>query len=162
MSRNPTHRLAAWFQIVIGIAVIGWWAIAAATNGIVELEEGRIDIVFHIAAELLMAWLLISAGSSVLRRGATPTTMMLSGLALGALVYSSVNSPGYFAERGAWSAVGMFLLLGASATAAAMTLALRNETRHRPDHDRRRGVRSDTMNQRRDTSDTGRLIGSAR
>ena len=121
MSRHRTH-LAAWFQISIGIAIICWWIIAAATNGIVELEEGRIDIVFHIVAELLMAALLIIAGVSLRRRGQTRSTNVVSGLALGTLLYSSINSPGYFAEQGAWWALGMFAAIVAATVFVAMNL----------------------------------------
>ncbi len=118
----PTHRMAAWFQIAVGVAIVGWWAVAAATNGIVELNEGRTDIVFHIAAELVMAGLLIVAGVALRRRGRTRATTMTSGLALGTLLYSTVNSPGYFAERGEWWAVGMFAVIGAASVLTALSL----------------------------------------
>jgi hypothetical protein len=122
MSRKPMNRSAAWLQISVGVAVVAWWAIAAATDGIVELQEGRIDIVFHIAAELLMAWLLIAAGTSLLRRGRTPATRTMSALALGTLLYSSINSPGFFAEQGAWWAVAMFAAIAAAAAVTAASL----------------------------------------
>lgn len=134
MSGNPT-RLAAWFQILVGIAVIGWWTVAAATNGIAELEQGRTDIVFHIAAEILMAWLLIAAGRLVIRRGMTSPTAVLSGLALGALMYSSINSPGYFAQQGAWWAVGIFAVIGAAAAVTARSLAM-HDSRSADDENR--------------------------
>lgn len=120
------HRVAAWFQIVVGVAIIGWWAVAAATNGIVELNEGRIDILFHIVAELVMAVLLIAAGVSIRRNGRTRPTTALSGLALGTLLYSSINSPGYFAERGEWWMVGMFAVI-AGATVAAVVLLVTDD-----------------------------------
>jgi steroid 5-alpha reductase family enzyme len=116
------HRLAAWFQIVVGIAIIGWWAVAAATGGIVELDEGRIDIVFHIAAELVMAALLIGAGVALHRSGRTRTTTLISGLGLGMLLYSTINSPGYFAERGEWWAIGMFAAIAAVAAGTSIGL----------------------------------------
>ncbi len=126
---TPRNRLAAWLQISVGIAVVAWWAIAAATDGIAELQDGRTDIVFHIVAELLMASLLISAGVVLLRRGRTAATTTLSGLALGTLLYSSINSPGYFAEQGAWWAVGMFAVIGAIAVATAANLG-RSDASH--------------------------------
>lgn len=116
------HRLAAWFQIAVGIAIIGWWTVAAATGGIVEFDEGRIDIVFHIAAELVMAALLIVAGVALHRSGRTRTTTLVSGLALGTLLYSTINSPGYFAERGEWWAIGMFAAIAAVAAGASIGL----------------------------------------
>ena len=129
MKRDPSHRVAGWFQILVGIGVISWWAVAAATNGIPELEDGRIDIVFHIAAELVMGWLLIAAGFWVLRRDITPRTTMLSGLALGALAYSSINSPGYFAEQRAWWAVGMFATVCTAAAVTALNASVMDSSR---------------------------------
>lgn len=121
MRKNPNH-VVAWFQIVVGMCVFGWWITAALTDGIVELSEGRIDIIFHIAAELLMAGLLVAAGLSILRRGRTPQTTMLSGLALGSLLYSSVNSPGYFAQQGAWPAVALFAMLVVAGVGTAVSI----------------------------------------
>lgn len=121
MRKNANH-VAAWFQIVVGVCVFGWWITAAMTDGIVEVNEGRSDILFHVAAELLMAGLLVAAGLSILRRGRTPQTTMLSGLALGSLLYSSVNSPGYFAQRGEWPAVAMFAVLLVAGAGAVVSL----------------------------------------
>lgn len=164
MSTDPTYRTAAWFQIAVGTAVVAWWAVAAATNGIVELEQGRTDIVFHIAAELLMAWLLISAGTLLLQRGTTAATTILTGVALGALMYSSINSPGYFAERGAWWAVGLFVALAAAAAVVAITLAtcgMPPRAERRPRSGRRLGLRSSTMTERPHGLDTNRRIANA-
>lgn len=143
MSRHQRLRLAAWFQNAIGVSVIGWWTMAAATNRIPELEEGRIDIVFHIAAELVMAALLIAGGVSSIRHGRTLTTTMISHLALGTLLYSSINSPGYFAEQRAWRAVGMFAVLGAATVAILMMTQDVPETGSRAHDLRHRGTVED-------------------
>lgn len=137
--------MSGWFQFVIGVGVIAWWALAAAANGIPELEEGRVDIVFHIGAELVMAWLLIAAGLSILRRGITPKTSLLSGLALGALAYSSINSPGYFAEQATWWAVGMFAAVGAAAALTALSIVGTTTSAERSHGGDGLGVRSRPM-----------------
>ena len=157
MSGNSTYRRAAQFQIVVGIGVIGWWAVAASTGGIEELQEGRTDIVFHIAAELSMAWLLIAAGMTILRRGTTHVATTLAGLALGALAYSCINSPGYFAERGEWWAVGMFAAIGAATALTAVKFATGGIGRH-TGQERHFAVRSDPMNERRNSLDADRRI----
>ena len=141
--------MATWFQIVVGVAIIGWWAVAAVTNGIVELNEGRIDILFHIVAELVMAALLIIAGVSIRRNGRTVATTLVSGLALGTLLYSSINSPGYFAERGEWWLVGMFAVI-AGATVGAVVLLVTDdghpgEVQQPRGQTHQDGVRSNTM-----------------
>lgn len=123
MSKRQTEP-AAWFQLIIGVSIVGWWISAAMTNSIVELDEGRTDILFHIAAELLMAGLLIGAGVSLRQGARTRRTTTISGIALGTLLYSSVNSSGYFAEQGAWWVVAMFAVLGVATIAAAVSLTV--------------------------------------
>lgn len=158
------HRVAVLFQIAVGVAIIGWWAVAAATNGIVELNEGRIDILFHIVAELVMAVLLIAAGVSIRRNGRTRPATALSGLALGTLLYSSINSPGYFAERGEWSMVGMFAAIAAATVGAAVLLVTDDghpgEAPPATSQTHRDGVRSNTMT--RNTVELDRLTRSER
>lgn len=116
-------RLVAWFQIVVGIAVAGLWAALLASGQVPEVQAGRVEIWFHLTAELTMAGLLVTAGAAVLRR--TPRAGVLSVLALGWLGYSAVNSPGYYAEAGDWAAVGMFGFVVA-ATAGALTVLSRH------------------------------------
>lgn len=130
------------------MSVIAWWAIAASTGGIEEVTAGRTDIFFHIAAELSMGWLLILGGLALLRRGPTATTTTLAGLALGALVYSSINSPGYFAERGEWWAVGMFGAIGTAGILTAMGVArggIRSPEQSGTGHKPGAGLRSEAM-----------------
>jgi hypothetical protein len=119
-------RLVAWFQVVVGLAVAGLWTVLLATGQVPEVQDGRVDIWFHLAAELTMAGLLVTAGAALLRR--SERAVLLSVLALGWLGYSAVNSPGYYAEAGEWAAVGMF-----AAVVAATVGALTALWRHSPD-----------------------------
>jgi hypothetical protein len=84
------------------------------------VAEVRVDIWFHVVAELAMAGLLVSAGAALLRqaRGAA----LLSAFALGWLAYSAINSPGYYAETGDWAVVGMFGVIVAAAVGALAVL----------------------------------------
>jgi hypothetical protein len=102
-------RFVGWFQIVVGVAVAVLWAGLLVTGQVPEVSEGRVDIWFHIVAELAMAGLLISAGRALLRRA--QRAALLSALALGTVGYSAVNSPGYYAQTGDWAVVGMFGLV---------------------------------------------------
>lgn len=109
-------RLVAWFQIVVGVAVAGLWAVLLVAGRVPEVQDGRVDIWFHVASELTMAGLLVTAGAAMLRRA--ERAVLLSALALGWLGYSAVNSPGYYAQAGDWAAVGMFgVVVGAMAGA---------------------------------------------
>jgi hypothetical protein len=113
-------RFVAWFQVVVGVAVAGLWAVLLATGQVPEVAEGRVDIWFHVAAELAMAGLLVGAGAALLRRA--PRAGLLSALALGWVGYSAVNSPGYYAQTGDWAAVVMFGLVLAATTGAFTVL----------------------------------------
>lgn len=112
-------HLVAWFQIVVGLALVALWTFLLAAGQVPEVQEGRVDIWFHIVAELVMAGLLLTAGTALLRRARRAD--LLSALALGWLGYSAVNSPGYYAQTGDWAVVGMFGLIVA-ATAGALTV----------------------------------------
>lgn len=110
--------VVAWYELVVGGSIVGFWVLALVTRRVPEIAEGRRDIRFHIAAELLAAVGLIVGGVWLLTgrgRGAELT----SALALGALVYTTVNSPGYYADRGDRAAVGAFAVLTVAALLAA-------------------------------------------
>jgi hypothetical protein len=119
-------RFVAWFQAVVGVAVAGLWAVLLVSGQVPEVAEGRVDIWFHVAAELAMAGVLVGAGAALLRR--VPRAELLSALALGWLGYSAVNSPGYYAQTGDWAVVGMFGLVLAATTGALTVL-----WKHTPD-----------------------------
>ena len=109
-------RLVGWFQVVTGVSIAGLWGMLVATGQVPEIDQGRVDIWFHLAAELLTAGLLVTAGVAVLRRSSRGRP--LAAVALGALAYTTINSPGYYAESGDWAVVGLFALLFAATVAA--------------------------------------------
>ena len=109
-------RIVGWGQVIVGTAIAALWLLLLVTDQVPEVDEGRISIWFHITAELLLATVLIAAGLALLRRRAR--ARLLSALALGALGYSAVNSPGWYAERGEWAMVGLFALVVCATIAA--------------------------------------------
>jgi hypothetical protein len=64
-------RVAAWFQIVIGVAMLGVWALLLVT-GVPEIAAGQRDIWFHLVAEVVTALLLLGGGRGGRRRGPPP------------------------------------------------------------------------------------------
>jgi hypothetical protein len=110
-------KLIGWFQIAVGVAMLGLWSVLVLSGEVPELRAGQLDIVFHIAAEVLTALLLIVAGTALLRT-VSPRVRMWSTFALGALLYTAVNSAGYYAELGDWPPVGLFLVLAVGTVAA--------------------------------------------
>ena len=66
-------------------------------------------MLFHWLAEYSTAILLIVAGIGVLLETGWGLSVYL--IAIGMLIYSLINSPGFFAQQHKWSMVGMFFVL---------------------------------------------------
>lgn len=104
---------AAIYAIIVGIGMIGQWTMSYVTRQIPELTTEPIRIRFHLAAEMLTAIALISSGIGLLISFAWAKNVFL--IAMGMLFYTSIVSPGYFAQKGQWAWLGMFstiILLG--------------------------------------------------
>jgi peptidoglycan/LPS O-acetylase OafA/YrhL len=117
------RRWVAWFQFGIGIAIVWLWTVLLITEQVPEVEAGETEIWFHIVAELFTGILLLWSGRRGLRRPAPVS----SALALGALLYTSITSAGYYADREEWVVVALFGVL-VGATALAVRAVLRAET----------------------------------
>jgi peptidoglycan/LPS O-acetylase OafA/YrhL len=117
------RRWVAWFQFGIGIAIVWLWTVLLITEQVPEVEAGETKIWFHIVAELFTGILLLWSGRRGLRRPAPVS----SALALGALLYTSITSAGYYADREEWVVVALFGVL-VGATALAVRAVLRAET----------------------------------
>lgn len=112
----PVH-LVAWFQLVIGVSILVFWAVFISTGRVPEIEAGERGIWVHVAAESITGLLLAAAGLLSTRHPAR----LLSALALGALLYTSINSPGYYVDLEEWPMVVMFgVLFGITAVAIVM------------------------------------------
>ena len=107
----------AWFGIIVGLSMVGEWALFYLVGNIPELENAPIAFSFHIAAELITAALLIVSGAGLLRRRNWARPLYL--LALGMLFYTVIVSPGYFAQQGEWQ---WLLMFAAILLAGLMTL----------------------------------------
>jgi peptidoglycan/LPS O-acetylase OafA/YrhL len=123
-------RAIGWFLLVVGVAIAGLWTLLLVTGQVPEVDEGRLDIWFHIAAELATAGMLIAAGTTLLRRRRHGRS--LAAVAVGALAYTTVNSPGYYAESGEWAVVSMFVVLLIVTITVAVAL-IRGTPRDEPD-----------------------------
>lgn len=114
-------KVIGWFQGVVGVGMVGLWVVLLAAGEVPEIPAGQRAIWFHIGAEVITGALLIIAGWTLLRRG-DARSRLLSAFALGALLYTVVNSPGYYADRGAWALVVVFIVLALCAAAAFVRL----------------------------------------
>lgn len=113
-------KVSGWFQIVIGSGILVAWVLLVASGGVPEISAGQRDIWFHIAAEATTGVVLIAAGVLLLRNSSQ--ARVLSAFALGALFYTAVNSPGYYADRGDWAVVAVFLMVTLASGVLAASL----------------------------------------
>jgi hypothetical protein len=111
---------SAWYGIVVAVLVVGQWAFLLASGNVPELRDAPREIAFHIAAELLMALVLLVGSVGLLRSWSWAAVVYLVGA--GMVVYSVINSPGYFAQRGTWVLVAMFMVLLVLTVAAIVAL----------------------------------------
>ena len=112
--------LVGWYAVVVGALMIVQWAFFIITGQVPELQTEPFRIAFHLAAEGATAVLLILAGIGLLRSRRWSRGLGL--VAFGSLVYTSIVSPGYFAQLGQWPLVAMFAVLLALAVASIVFL----------------------------------------
>jgi hypothetical protein len=92
--------------------MVGQWTVSIAKGRVAGPEagavvgRGRVEMIFHWGAEFLTAVALLVGGTGVLARWNWAANLYL--LALGMLLYTAVNSAGYFAQKREWPMVGVF------------------------------------------------------
>lgn len=94
------------YSIVVGAGMIGQWTVSYVSNQIPELKTEPIRIRFHIAAELVTALCLIVSGIGLIVSVSWSRPLFL--VSMGMLLYTSIVSPGYFAQKGEWRWLAMF------------------------------------------------------
>ena len=108
--------------VAAGVGIAGLWTLLIVRRNVPELSQGLASIRFHIAAEFLMAAALLLGGLA-LWIGA-PWAPPIAAAALGGALYSSINSPGYYADRGQRSMVLMFGLVALFIGTALLAIIL--------------------------------------
>ena len=104
-----TEKLSGLYQVIMGIGMIGIWILNFVKGEIPELETEPYRIAMHILAEAVTACMLLVSGFSILLKGRKMKTLF--NLASGALIYTLIASPGYFAQMSNWGGVVVFLAL---------------------------------------------------
>lgn len=97
------------FAIVVGIGMTAMWSASYFSKQIPELETEPIRIKFHLAAEFATAIILLIAGIGLITNQNWAVSTYL--VAMGMLLYTVIVSPGYFAQKGQWAYVGMFVVI---------------------------------------------------
>jgi hypothetical protein len=110
----------ATLSFVVGVGMMGLWAFLVLGRRTPEINEGKKrSIWFHLVAELTTACLLLGAGVGLIISTAR-WSGVLAGLAFGALLYTTINSSGYYADLGQRPVVLMFGVLTALTAVGAI------------------------------------------
>ena len=102
-------KIAGIYSVLMGCSIIILWVILLTSNQVPELNTEPASIYFHIVAELLMAVLLLICGISFLL--GYKWSVRLFTFSTGLLVYSVINSSGYYANNGQISMVIVFMII---------------------------------------------------
>jgi uncharacterized membrane protein len=103
------RKTVAVYAAVVAIAMLGMWTALIAGGEVDELDDAPLEMTYHLAAELATAVLLLVAAGGLLM--VKPWAPSMFFLAAGMLLYTVVNSAGYYAERGNAAMVAMFAVL---------------------------------------------------
>ena len=109
-----------WFvigvSIGVGLSIASLWSTMLLGRRIPELAEGLPSIRFHLTAEFLASIGLLIGGIGMLLNTSWGT--VVAAVSLGAALYSTINSPGYYADRRQMPIVlvflGLALIIGAA------------------------------------------------
>ena len=119
-------KVASFYSIFIGIAMIGMWIFFYASGNIPELDTEPIRISMHILAEVITAVILILGGIGILVNKKWGKDIYL--VSMGMLIYTLVQSPGYFMETGDYGFVIIFgVLMVLSITLTLKMLQFKND-----------------------------------
>jgi len=97
------------YWVTMGVATLALWLFAWATGAIPEMTERPWEIAMHLTAEFTTAGLLIVSGAG-LWFGA-PWATRVNIFASGMLVYSLIQSPGYYLQHNAMIFVVLFAVV---------------------------------------------------
>ncbi len=103
------RKIYASFAFLVGISMIGLWTMLLITNQVPELVTDPFSIAFHLIAEFIAALFLIIGGILLYRKHLLGEKIYL--VSVGMLLYTVINSSGYYAQNGEWSFVAMFAIL---------------------------------------------------
>lgn len=119
------RKIMGVYSILIGVLIIGFWIMLLGTDNVPELETEPISIYFHLVVEFLMGVLLLISGVALLKNWIWGKSMFI--LANGLLIYSVINSAGYFANTNEWAMVVMFFVILIFSSVFTLNLIIKNK-----------------------------------
>lgn len=117
------RKFAGWFGIVVGSSMAAMWVFFFVAGSVPELRSAPIALAFHLTAEGITAFLLVTSGVGLLL--GTPAARQTYRVGIGMLQYSVIVSAGYFAQLGQWPFVVMFAVISLLALLALRDAKLR-------------------------------------
>ncbi len=102
-----------------GVGIAGFWVQRLIARR-VPLDQNVMRL--HLAAELITAAALIAAAIATFADARAPATLVTDGVALGLLVYASVQSPAFYPEEKVIR-VSLWLTLVSAAVVFALRVA---------------------------------------
>lgn len=110
------------FELVVGLGILGLWTTLLLKRQVPEIPDGDRAIYFHIAAEYVLGVVLVLGGLLLLLVGDETWVRVLAAAAAGGVIYSTINSPGYYARDGNWLVVAAFAGLTVLGVAVVIVL----------------------------------------
>lgn len=99
--------------------MIVWWSLDIRSGALSRGDRAPVEIALHLGAEMLTAFLLVVGGVVAL----TTDGRSVAFVALGMLLYTVIQSPGYFVARKEAAPAVMFAALLVFTVAALAFLA---------------------------------------
>jgi hypothetical protein len=100
------RKIVAYYSISIGVAVILMWIMILLRQ---EIPEGKIEMIFHLVSEFVMAFLILISGFMLIYKHRMGKLLNIAGL--GMVLYSVLNAAGYYGESDNAAMMIMFSLL---------------------------------------------------
>ena len=120
-------KISGIYQVVIGTGMAGIWFLHFLKGEVPELQTEPARIAMHLVAEAVTGLMLCISGFFILFT--RKKMRQLFNISFGALIYTLIASPGYFAQNGQWGAVALFLVLLASAV-GLLVIQGKDEEKH--------------------------------
>jgi hypothetical protein len=112
------RSVVGWYAVVVGLLMTGWWSVELRAGALDRPDRTRAELRLHLVAEFLTAALLVVGGTVLLATDGTGVVLA----ALGMLLYTVIQSPGYFLARGERAPVVLFAVLAMTTSAALVVL----------------------------------------
>lgn len=102
--------------------MMGMWTALLLGGKVTDLKTNRLGMMYHISAEYITGALLVMAGVLLILE--VDLSLEIGLVAFGMLLYTVINSSGYYAQRGERGMVVMFSMITVLTLLAILGLIL--------------------------------------